>query len=239
VGDKEGSHDLAIRTSAAVLAGGASLLGPDAAAVATALTPAMEAVFSLVAQSIGQRRFRNAAETVTDASEAAGEPVEELLEEAVSDDRRHELLARALGIAQDTALRDKRRALGRALAAGIKGDDARIDDELLFIRAVADVDVPHIKLLTVLREDHPGRQSGSVFGWSLGTIGARHPEFGGTLPALIWTLESHGLIQALRSSGPYQSSTGVYSITAAGRQLLERLADRKCWMSPGGGLTTR
>jgi hypothetical protein len=32
----------------------------------------------------------------------------------VSDDRRHELFARSLRIAQDTALRDKRRALGRA-----------------------------------------------------------------------------------------------------------------------------
>jgi hypothetical protein len=48
----------------------------------------------------------------------SGSSVEDLLEKAVSDDRRHELLSRVLGIAQDAALRDKRRALGRALAAG-------------------------------------------------------------------------------------------------------------------------
>jgi hypothetical protein len=73
----------------------------------------------------------------------------------------------------------------------------------------------------------PGRLSGSVFhgGWSPGTIAARDRGFGEALPALIGTLESHGLIQALRSSTPYQSSTAAYSITAAGNQLLQRLAE--------------
>jgi hypothetical protein len=31
---------------------------------------------------------------------------------------------------------------------GIAGDDAKIDEELLFIRAVADIDAPHIRLLS-------------------------------------------------------------------------------------------
>lgn len=226
---RAGSHDLAVRTSAAALTGLAGLLGPDAAAAATALSPALEAVLSHVAGRIKQRWNRNTAETLADAAEASGEPVEDLLLKAVADDRRHELLARALGIAQDAALRDKRRALGRALAAGIAGDDARIDDELLFIRAVADIDAPHIRLLALISDDQPfpGRLSGSVFhgGWSLGTIAARDRGFGEALPALIGTLESHGLIQALRSSTPYQSSTAAYSITAAGSQLLQRLAE--------------
>src|SRR5450755_5125259 len=63
--------------------GGASLLGPEAAATATALTPAMEAVFAQLAQTIGQRRFQHAAQTVADAAEASGETVEGLLEQAV------------------------------------------------------------------------------------------------------------------------------------------------------------
>jgi hypothetical protein len=70
----------------------------------------------------------------------------------VADDRRHELFARTLTIAQDTALRNKRRALGRALAAGVMGDDARIDEELLFIRAVADIDELHIRVLARRKE---------------------------------------------------------------------------------------
>jgi hypothetical protein len=69
------------------------------------------------------------------------------MDRAVANDRRHELFARSLRIAQDTALRDKRRALGRTLAAGVMGDDARIDEEQLFMRAVDDLDESHIRLL--------------------------------------------------------------------------------------------
>jgi hypothetical protein len=188
VGEEEGGRELVIRTVAAVLAAGASLLGPDAGAAATAFTPIMQVALTRVTAVMGQRRFRHAAGTVVDAAEASGCSVEELLGQAVSDDRRQELLSRALGDAEDTALRDKRRALGRALAAGIEGDDARVDDELLFTRAVADVDVPHIKLLKVLSADQPfpGQLSGGVLhgGWSLSTVAARHPEFGAALPAL-------------------------------------------------------
>ena len=180
-----------------------------------------------VVSVIRQRRFRHAAETVADAAQASDSSVEDLLSNAVSDDRRHELLSRVLSIAQDAALRDKRRALGRALAAGIVGDDARIDDELLFVRAIADVDEPHIKLLEILSEDQPiqGSLGGRVSpgGWSLAVVAERHPEFGGALPVLVWTLESHALIQVIRTATP--SSAVVYAITSTGRQLLQRLAE--------------
>ena len=108
-----------------MLAGGAGLLGPDAGAAATALTPVLETVLSGVLRSLGQHRSGHAAQTLEDAAEAAGEPVEQFVEKAVADERRVELLARTVTIAQDTALRDKRRALGRALAAGIAGTTRR------------------------------------------------------------------------------------------------------------------
>jgi hypothetical protein len=75
-------------------------------------------------------RFRHAADTLEDAGEAVGEPLGQLVEQAISGKRR-ELLAHTLSIAHDTALRDKRRALGRAPTAGITGGDAEIDAELL------------------------------------------------------------------------------------------------------------
>jgi hypothetical protein len=34
---------------------------------------------------------------------------------------------------------DKRRTLGRALANGVMGDEARLDQELLFVRVVEDI----------------------------------------------------------------------------------------------------
>ena len=176
----EASHELAIRTSVAVLTGSAGMLGPEAGAAATALAPAIEVVLSRVAGRLNQRRYRHAAETLMYAADASSEPIEELVEKAISDERRHELLARALGVAQDTSLRDKRRALGRALAAGIAGDDARIDDELLFIRAIADLDEPHIRLLALLatkRAMAGDGLSGNILqgGWSPGAIAAHDP----------------------------------------------------------------
>jgi hypothetical protein len=227
--EADAKHELAIRTSVAVLAGGAALLGQDAGAAATALTPAMEVVAALVLRTLSQRRTRHAAEALEYGVDAADEPLEEFAEKAVADERRQELLARTLVIAQDTALRDKRRALGRALAAGIGGDDAKIDEELLFVRAVADIDTPHIRLLSLIASELvlPGSDSGSVFhsGWSIATMMARDPGLGEAIPALLSTLELHGLVSAASGTASWGGpvSTGPYNITAAGRTLLDRL----------------
>jgi hypothetical protein len=227
VGAEDTGCELATRTSAAALTGLASLLGPDAAFVATTLQPVTETVLLDVARKIRQRWNRNSAEMLDDAAKAAGESPENLLLRAVADDGRHELLARAVGIAQDAALRDKRRALGRALAAGIAGDDAQLDDELMFMRAVADLDAPHIRLLALMasRRPMPGKDSGSVFhaGWSPATLAVRDPGLGDAVLALIWTLEAHGLIHSATSSTPWLSSREAYNVTQAGLLMLERL----------------
>ena len=85
--------------------------------------------FPNIVDKLRWRRVRNATETAIVAAKVAGLDPEEFLDRAVSDDRRHELLARALIIAQDTALRAKRRGLGHSLAVGVMGDDATIDEE--------------------------------------------------------------------------------------------------------------
>jgi hypothetical protein len=97
-----------------------------------------------------------------DAADAADLPLGEFIDRAVADDRRHELFTRTLSIAQDTALREKRRALGRALAAGVMSDGARINEELLFIHAVEDIDEFHIRLLARMANTYrPGSFSRS------------------------------------------------------------------------------
>jgi hypothetical protein len=228
----EGDHsgrDLAVRTSAAALTAFATLLGADAAAAATAMQPVTESALLTAVGWVRQRWSRNRAEVLADAADAAGKSAEDLLLAAASDDRRHELLARALGIAQDTALHNKRRALGRALAAGITGNDAHIDGELMFMRAVADLDAPHIRALALMASEQPGigQQSSSPFhaGWSPATMAARDPGLGPALPALLSTLEAHGLIGSPVTSAPWLASREAYNVTPAGRHLLGRLAE--------------
>jgi hypothetical protein len=106
------------------------------------------------------RRLKHSAETLLDAADAADLPLPEFVSRATATDERHELTARVLLAAQDTARRDKRRALGRALAAGVM-DDARIDEELMFVRAMDDIDAWHIELL-----DRMANSAGPQPGWS-------------------------------------------------------------------------
>jgi hypothetical protein len=74
----------------------------------------------------------------------------EFLRAAVTDPEHQELLARALIMAQDTAMRDKRRALGRALASAAADTGTNVDDGLPFIRVLADLDPPHIRCLRIM-----------------------------------------------------------------------------------------
>jgi hypothetical protein len=61
-----------------------------------------------------------------------------------------ELLARRLTIAQDTSMRDKRRALGRALAIALDDNGTKVDNEIAFVRMLADLDPVHIRVLKIM-----------------------------------------------------------------------------------------
>jgi hypothetical protein len=209
---------LALRTAWASLTGYAAWIHPAMGAAATALTPVFEKIATFAVKKLGERRIEHAAETLLDAADAADQPVADFIEKAVADDRRHELFARTLRIAQDTALREKRRALGRALAAGVMGDDARIDEELLFIRAVEDIDEIHIRLLGRLAD---GSQS------TAGDIARADPGLQNGLLALLGQMQSHGLIDSRSPVTPGGAMTPEprYFITDWGRAFLARLAE--------------
>lgn len=95
------------------------------------------------------------------------------VEDAVSNPEHQELLARALTIAQDTAMRDKRRALGRALASAVAETGTTVDDELAFIRTLADLDPPDIAYCDS-RTQCPSTYELGVMRPSSGTPGALH-----------------------------------------------------------------
>jgi hypothetical protein len=152
-----------------------------------------------------------------DGAEAAGIPPEEFIDRGVADDRRHELFARTLTIAQDTALRGKRRALGRALAAGV------MDEELLFIRAVADIDELHIRVLARMNEAADGGVSRQNAEYLRGV----DPGLGPSVEALLATLQLHALIaeELGEPQGPFGYQRPFLVITETGRRFLARLAD--------------
>ncbi len=215
--ERESDKNLAVQLVVAFGIGVATAYGAVPGGLATMLGPLLTTVLNALTR-VGRRRAEHAADTLLDAADKAELPVEEFFDRAVADDRRHELFTRALSIAQDTALRDKRRALGRALAAGVMGDEARIDEELLFVRAVDGIDEMHIRLLGRLAD---GRRL------TAGEIVLADSGLGGGVLALLGQLQSHGLIDSRSPVTPGGAMTPepYYFITPSGQALLARLAD--------------
>jgi hypothetical protein len=139
---------------AAAIGAAAGLAGPDAAVAGAGLTPVIEDVLGRLFSGLTARRAERVAETLTDAAEELGgdaaEQLRRFADAAASDEEYQELLARTLTIAQDAAMRDKRRALGRALANALDDAGTRIDGEIAFVRMLADLDPVHIRVLKIM-----------------------------------------------------------------------------------------
>ena len=211
-------RELATQVVIASLTGAASIASVYAGAAATAFAPIALAVASAAVKRIGRRRIENATDTLIDGAEAADISIAEFIDRAAADDRRHELFARALTVAQDAAWRNKRRALGRALAAGVVGDEARVDEELLFVRAIDDIDEMHIRLLSRLGD---GGQLTAE------RVAQADPGLGTGVLTLLGQLQSHGLIDSRSpvTPGGAMVPEPYYFITDWGRAFLDRLAD--------------
>lgn len=220
-------------------AGLASAGGPVAGAIAAGAAPIVLGALDWMSMSVNDMRMDNATETVTDAAEAYGAETEEefasFIRAVVSDKDHLELLARALTIASDTALRDKRRALGRALASAASDTGTKVDDELLFVRALDDLDAPHVRMLRLLSTAPPqldgvGRQMevisrGAVPHWDLRSIAGSDPGLTDTAPTLLRSLELHGLLWRSGEEATNVSPPAEYIITPYGEFFLSRLAE--------------
>jgi hypothetical protein len=224
-------YELACQVALNVAAGLAGYAGAGAGALAAGAVPVALTGIDYI---IGKRRLAHEAETLVDGADAFGAdtPDEfiEFLKAAVSDEEHQELLARALTIAQDTAFRDKRRALGRALASAASDTGTRVDDELQFIRVIADLDEPHIRLLRLMSTvpEHLTKYGdGNIRQWFPWSIGHADPGLADSAWALLAPLQRHGLVYA--TIGQYHTPVGTmenqYEITGYGEWFLTRLAE--------------
>jgi hypothetical protein len=209
----------------------AGYAGPLAGALATGAAPAVLAGMDYISATIGSRRVEHATETLEDAADAYGaetpEEFVEFVKAAVSDEDRQELLARALTIAQDAAFRDKRRALGRALAAAASDTGTKVDEEMLFIRVVAELDEPHIRLLRLMSIPPPSldalnRQQRLAIGEP--PIRQWHPpEIAQVDPGLAEVM--YGLFPVLHRLRLIDGNEAEYTINAYGEWILARFAE--------------
>jgi hypothetical protein len=215
--DRETDLIRASKYALGFLGGVAALHGVIPDALTTMAMPVISDITSALVR-VGWRRVHHAAETLADAAEAADLLLDEFVEKAVSDDHRQELLARTLNIAQDTARRDNRRALGRALAAGVMGNDSRVDEELLFARAIDGLTEMHVRALAQLAD---GRQL------TTRTLVQIDPGLERGAVALLSQLLSQGLVDSRSPVTPGGAMTPepIYYITDLGREFLYRLPE--------------
>ena len=232
-------YEVAKQVVVNVAAGLAGYLGPGAGAVAAGAAPVVLAGLDYMAGTIGSRRLEHATETLTDAAEAFGAKTAGefagFVNGAISDEDRQELLARALSIAQDTAMRDKRRALGRVVAQAARDTGTKVDKELIYLRVLADLDPPHIRLLRLMttkpaHQDAVNQQMEAIGRdpirqWHPSDLGDADPGISEVVWSLLPVLDRHGLI-----SGGYDVLTRAghepeYTVTPYGEWFLTMLAE--------------
>lgn len=238
---EEGGHPLTVKVAAAAVGAAAGFAGPDAAVVGAGLAPVIEEVLGQFLGRLSAKRRERVTETLTDAAkELAGDTAEQLRrisDAAASDETYQELLARALTIAQDTAMRDKRRALGRVLASALEDTGTRVDSEIAFTRMLADLDPVHIRVLKIMSRrpkhlDQIAEQMNAaddpkaIRQWYAWSIISADPGLEDSVHGALRVLEQHGLIED-RGMAPVPPPHGLqheYQITGYGDYLIDRLA---------------
>jgi hypothetical protein len=241
VGDEQRTrYEVARQVVINVTAGLAGYLGPGAGALAAGAAPIVLVGLDYISRTIGSRRLEHATETLTDAADDFGaETFEEFVEfvkAAVSDEDRQELLARALTIAQDTAMRDKRRALGRVVAQAAASDTGtKVDKQLIYLRVIDDLDEPHIRLLRLMttkpsHQDAVNRQMeaigrGPIRQWHPSDLAQADPGLVDVVWSLLPVLARHGLISGGREVLTRAGREPEYTVTPYGEWFLTMLAE--------------
>lgn len=195
-----------------------------------------------IAKYIDDRRQRQQArlDVFADAAEdASGMSFEALLEKGEEDDARSDLTREVLEQAAATVASSKMRALGRALALGLLAeDDAAVDEVAMMLNALADLEVPHIRVLNRLYAE--GTRYDGIEDYELALMFRNGTT---VLYPILKTLERHGLAGELARSArdrplPEHADpdrTRTWAIWDFGILLIEKLLDegREAQDEPG------
>ncbi len=214
------------------------LIGGPAGAVAGAATgPLFRKGLAVLRTRVLARRDEKAAFVIAEAAREAGLEPDELADRLQSTPDRAELFVRVLRAAEDAGHGDRLVALAQSLAAAATSDDdLLLHWEKAFVRAIGELDAPHIELLS--RFTMTANEN---------NLGGGHPEFDkptaamnevqiplalpgwdGILPTLLAALEGHGLVSALPGGeggtlGGGGTGPKEWQITTFGRTVVERL----------------
>ncbi|MEV5544040.1 hypothetical protein AB0L13_45300 [Saccharopolyspora shandongensis] len=208
----------------------ALLIGPEAAAVlGNASGPLVEET-SYALRAVIQRRARKIEQAGEAACRKGQCTFEEIVEKALGDDRKIELITRVLQAAAVAEEERKVRALGRALARGVlTSEDALVDAELRITSALASLEPVDIRALALM--------AGEKREWIKRPLDdQKDNEWAGVLieadsglapvvDSIIARLSTYGLIGD-ESEGGFRLGGSSWRITHFGRTCLESLMEQ-------------
>lgn len=213
-------------------AGGAALgyaIGGVEGAMVGAVAPSFA---ELAFRQLASWRVRHVNQVIEDAAAKAQMTPEELIARLMQSELHGELAARILIAAQDAGTTERLRGLSRSLARGaLAMDTAEITTELLYARAFADLDAPHIRTLSLFAKTWA--QLGLSSDDTLPPDGLNYTQLqgcaglGDNLDPVLGVLLRHGLLDERQAglsefaAGPV--SRGQIRLTEFGRALLDRM----------------
>jgi hypothetical protein len=160
--DAGAPRDLTARSAAAVGGGlvglGAALfLGPVLGALVGSASSPLLADGAKALQRVVRRRLDRVELASSVASEVAGCPFDALVEIATDDDRRLEIIGRALQAAALSESELTIRALGFALASGVlASDDAKVDASFRIVSTLGQLDAVDLRVLDRMCQEDTG-----------------------------------------------------------------------------------
>lgn len=228
-------------------AAGLTLVNPLLGAGAVGAVPAVQAGVEAAMDKVTAWRGARASAVLRNAAELAHVDPDELIGRVATDPDREQLLVRTLEAAADSPLREKLILLAVSLAAGtVSTDTPTIQWETQFVRALDDLDGPHVELLRIFQktskelfgEEASDRVPESLNSVQLDNVASHLPN----LTSLLAVLERHGLVRTFSTSGGMSFSTGRgpanYEITDFGVAFQERLAAVGQYLAGAGDSTS-
>jgi hypothetical protein len=220
--------DSAVEGAVAALGGAVSAWHPDLAVPMAGMVVAANTLVPRLLQRAGLFRRGQVAKAVAAGAVSAQAQPETLIEAAEQTPFRQLLTADMVEAASRSAYDDKVTALGQAWAHGIMTDDeAALAIEAQFVRTVARIELPHVRVLDVVSRTHfkeSDVKNPLVDGWEASAVAQKLPEFSPVVGQFLATLSAEGLIADNSIQNPLVAGT-QFRITAAGCELLRRLAE--------------
>jgi hypothetical protein len=175
-------------------------------------------------RELNERRSASVGRLIETASAAGGKNPESLLQNALARQETAQLLLDTMSAASESRLEWKVDALATALANGLEADGARVDEERLVVRALADLEPPHVRALGLLS----GSTSTLYVEEIQESIGVT--DAGAIMPVLV----RHGLAEEPRREGLSVGDPPLgWQITSFGRAVFTYLATGSA--APSGG----